>query len=57
MNEKLNLLVKATQQDQNSKGSFFFLAKRITEIPISDKPSPYKLHYYDKNPRYFVIAP
>jgi hypothetical protein len=56
MNEKLNTLVKATQQDQK-KGSFFFAAKRVTEIPISDKPSPYKLHYCDKNPKYFVISP
>jgi len=29
------------------KRSFYFVIKRITEIPISDKPSPYKRHYFD----------
>ena len=29
----------------------------MTEIPLSDKPSPYKFHYFDKNPRYLIIAP
>jgi len=56
MNDKLSKLINAGAQN-SKKGSFFLLSKRITEIPISDKPSPYKLHYFDKEPRYLVISP
>jgi len=47
--EKLKPLVESLPEKTTE--SFHLSFKRITEIPISDKPSPYKNHYFNKDPR------
>ena len=44
---KLHNLVRLGINDFK-KGSFYFKFKRVIEIPVSDKPAPYKRNYFDK---------